>query len=206
MATVLITGANRGIGLALARRYAGRGDRVIGVCRHASDALVQTGVTHIIVLEGINAFPPAAVYRAIVLRPGGRLRRDPSVYASDLERRYAAHDFVAARVTASWDAERGVLTLRADEGLLQELQISALFVKGIHTHADGTKGHYHIQITASGVGELGMNSEAELFKKVPEVDLLDALRHTNDDNVVITIRGIGEMTPRNPNSKIRVKL
>ena len=46
------------------------------------------------------------------------------------------------------------------------------------------------------------DSEAELFKKVPEVDLLDALRHTNDDNVVITIRGIGEMTPRNPNSKI----
>jgi hypothetical protein len=79
-----------------------------------------------IVLEGITAFPPAAVYRAIVLRPGGRLRRDPSVYASDLERRYAAHDFVAARVTASWDAERGVLTLHADEGRLQELQIEGV--------------------------------------------------------------------------------
>src|SRR6185369_46960 len=54
--------------------------------------------------------------------------------------------------------------------LLQELQISALFVKGIHTHGDGTKGHYHVQITASGVGELGMNSEAELFKKIPNID------------------------------------
>ena len=37
-----------------------------------------------------------------------------------------------------------------------------------------------------------------MFKKIPEVDLIDALRQTNDDNVVITIRGIGEMTPRNP--------
>jgi len=34
------------------------------------------------------------------------------------------------------------------------------------------------------------------------VDLLDALRQTSDDNVVITIRGIGEMTPRNAGSKI----
>jgi NAD(P)-dependent dehydrogenase (short-subunit alcohol dehydrogenase family) len=43
MATVLITGANRGIGLALARQYAARGDRVIGVCRHPGDALAQAG-------------------------------------------------------------------------------------------------------------------------------------------------------------------
>jgi len=43
MATILITGANRGIGLALARQYAARGEQVIGVCRHASEALAQTG-------------------------------------------------------------------------------------------------------------------------------------------------------------------
>jgi NAD(P)-dependent dehydrogenase (short-subunit alcohol dehydrogenase family) len=43
MATILITGANRGIGLALAGQYAARGDTVIGVCRHASDALAETG-------------------------------------------------------------------------------------------------------------------------------------------------------------------
>jgi NAD(P)-dependent dehydrogenase (short-subunit alcohol dehydrogenase family) len=39
MATVLVTGANRGIGLALVRRLAGRGNRVIGVCRQASAEL-----------------------------------------------------------------------------------------------------------------------------------------------------------------------
>lgn len=41
---VLVTGANRGIGLELCRQFAARGDRVIGVCRQASDPLEATGV------------------------------------------------------------------------------------------------------------------------------------------------------------------
>ena len=43
METVLITGANRGIGLALAQAHAARGDKVIGVCRKESAALRATG-------------------------------------------------------------------------------------------------------------------------------------------------------------------
>ena len=50
-----------------------------------------------------------------------------------------------------------------------------------------------MQITASGVGELGMNSEAELFKKIPNIDELDQFRDLNDKWIVITLRGIGEM-------------
>lgn len=90
--------------------------------------------------------------------------------------------------------------------LLKELQISALFVKGIHTHKDNSKGHYHIQITASGVGELGVNSEAELFKKIPNIDDLDQFQSLTDKWVVITLRGIGEMvgvkTLANPQNRI----
>ncbi len=50
MATVVITGANRGIGLALAEAYAKRGDKVIAVVRRSSpkldatDAEVHSGV------------------------------------------------------------------------------------------------------------------------------------------------------------------
>ncbi len=44
MATVLITGANRGIGLELCRQYHARGDDVIAVCRHASPELEAIGV------------------------------------------------------------------------------------------------------------------------------------------------------------------
>jgi hypothetical protein len=102
---------------------------------------------------------------------------------------------------------RSNLTIRIPRAALPAnlpaaLASSALFVKGKFQHAANDFGYFHLQITASGLDKPTTDSEAELFKKIPEVDLLDALRHTNDDNVVITIRGIGEMTPRNPNSKI----
>ena len=44
MATWVVTGANRGIGLALCRHLVARGDEVIGVCRRSSDALDALGI------------------------------------------------------------------------------------------------------------------------------------------------------------------
>jgi len=44
MPTTLITGANRGIGLALAAHHAARGEHVIGVCRQSSRELAALGV------------------------------------------------------------------------------------------------------------------------------------------------------------------
>ena len=44
MATVLVTGANRGIGLEYCRQLSARGDHVIAVCRNASRELSSLGV------------------------------------------------------------------------------------------------------------------------------------------------------------------
>jgi choline dehydrogenase-like flavoprotein len=85
---------------------------------------------------------------------------------------------------------------------VRALQASALFVKGQHTHTDGTVGRFHLQITAAGLEQPGTNSEAELFKKIPDLETLDAMRQADDESVVITIRGIGEMEPQNPASNI----
>lgn len=60
MSTVLITGANRGIGLALAQHYRNRGERVIAVCRHASEALERTGAQ---VESGVDVRDDAALAR-----------------------------------------------------------------------------------------------------------------------------------------------
>ncbi|HET7238049.1 MAG TPA: GMC oxidoreductase, partial [Terrimicrobiaceae bacterium] len=87
-------------------------------------------------------------------------------------------------------------------GLPTALASSALFVKGRFEHAPNDFSYFHLQITASGLDRPSTDSEAELFKKIPEVELIDALRLSNDSNVVITIRGIGQMMPGNPGSKV----
>jgi NAD(P)-dependent dehydrogenase (short-subunit alcohol dehydrogenase family) len=56
--TVVITGANRGIGLEMARVWKERGDEVIAVCRKASDELNGLGVR---VIEGIDVSKPTDV-------------------------------------------------------------------------------------------------------------------------------------------------
>lgn len=91
-------------------------------------------------------------------------------------------------------------SLPADVGT--ELQASALFVKGVHTCADGSTSHFHLQITAAGLETPSSDSEAELFKKNPDVDLFERFRTVTDNTVVITIRGIGEMQPHNPDSRV----
>lgn len=91
------------------------------------------------------------------------------------------------------------------------LEASALLVKGRHPFKkpDGSPdgvGHFHFQITASGLGAGGGNSEAELFKKIPDIDTFDAHKHASDTHIVITIRGIGEMVPNNGASNITLDL
>ena len=52
---IVITGANRGIGLALTKAYLARGDTVIALCRNSSDELRQTGAQ---VYSGIDLASP----------------------------------------------------------------------------------------------------------------------------------------------------
>lgn len=91
---------------------------------------------------------------------------------------------------------------------IKALQSSALLVKGEHKFKrsdgtdDGTVGHFHFQITASGLGNTDTNSEAELFQKVPDIDTVNQHLYATDSHVVITIRGIGEMQAGNPNSNV----
>lgn len=58
MATIVITGANRGIGLELARQCQARGDHVIAAVREASNELSEAGVETI---EGVEVTDDASV-------------------------------------------------------------------------------------------------------------------------------------------------
>lgn len=58
---VVITGANRGIGLELARQWHQRGDTVTALCRAASDELKALGVT---IIEGVDVTDDISIGKA----------------------------------------------------------------------------------------------------------------------------------------------
>ena len=55
---VVITGANRGVGLELARHYAAEGCEVIGVCRQSSDELASVAAQ---VIDGVDVTTDAGI-------------------------------------------------------------------------------------------------------------------------------------------------
>ncbi|GEK46739.1 SDR family oxidoreductase [Halomonas pacifica] len=61
--TVLITGANRGVGLALARHYHAAGWAVIGVCRSGGEAAAELAEIAETLIEGIDVTRPEDVAR-----------------------------------------------------------------------------------------------------------------------------------------------
>jgi NAD(P)-dependent dehydrogenase (short-subunit alcohol dehydrogenase family) len=67
MKTALITGANRGIGLALTQDYLAQGWRVIGVCRTASAELTATDAQ---VIAGIDVTSEAAMSELVAQLKG----------------------------------------------------------------------------------------------------------------------------------------
>lgn len=80
---IVITGANRGIGLALVKQYRERGERVFGVCRHVSDDLVGTGASvigevDVATIDGIQRMQEAlsGVKIDVLINNAGILRNE----------------------------------------------------------------------------------------------------------------------------------
>jgi NAD(P)-dependent dehydrogenase (short-subunit alcohol dehydrogenase family) len=119
MATFALTGANRGIGLALTRALLARGDSVVAICRHSSPELDATGAS---VLTGVDVTDEASVAslpRAlagtridVLLNNAGILERDrlESFDAAALQRQIEVNAFGPLRLT------RALLPLLAPNG------------------------------------------------------------------------------------------
>ena len=108
MATVLVTGSNRGIGLDLCRQYQARGDEVIAVCRSATPELSDLGVRvidNIDVADGNDvdklAGDLAGVNLDILLNNAGILRSDTidSVDFDSMMEQYSVNTLGPLRVT-----------------------------------------------------------------------------------------------------------
>lgn len=84
------------------------------------------------------------------------------------------------------------------------LQTSALLLRGRHTHADRAYGHFHLQITAAGLTSPDSDFEYQLRSTVVDIDSIDQYRRADENHIVISIRGVGEMRPETAGSSVEL--
>jgi NAD(P)-dependent dehydrogenase (short-subunit alcohol dehydrogenase family) len=110
MSKILITGANRGIGLEMVRQYTDRGDEVIAVCRQSSPDLDATGAR---VIDGVDVTSDESVKRLALALDGllidrlvnnaGILERNSleEFDAESIERQFRVNAVAPLRVTCA---------------------------------------------------------------------------------------------------------
>ena len=88
---------------------------------------------------------------------------------------------------------------------LERLEVAALQVRCRVRHDDGSIGHFHLQLTASGTPSNDANADREMFQKVPDLDHYRRFTEEELDEVVpMAIRAIAEMEPQNGGSFVRL--
>ena len=83
-------------------------------------------VVRSIEVHGATAYDLKSILRILRVKPGAELRRPPAALAETLERRYHIIGFPAARVTASFDAATGTLSVDVDEGRLATVEVDGI--------------------------------------------------------------------------------
>jgi NAD(P)-dependent dehydrogenase (short-subunit alcohol dehydrogenase family) len=137
MSTVVVTGANRGLGLELARVYAGRGDRVIAGCRNpaAADELVRL-TEHVHALDIGDEQSIAGFIAAI-----GEQAVDVVVNNAGID----------ARNLGAADSERDVLT-QTPQQLMRQIEVNAvgpwLLSRGLLPHLRRSGGPRIANVTS----------------------------------------------------------
>lgn len=170
MATVLITGGNRGIGLELVRQYIDRGDDVIAACRKASKELEATGAE---IIEGVDVADGDAVAKLartlgdrqidILLNNAGILRSDSFGdidYEAMLEQ-YRVNTLGPLRV---------VEALGDNLGQGSKIAIVSSRVGSIEDNSSG--GNYGYRASKTAVNQVGMNLKHEFESRGVAVALL----------------------------------
>jgi outer membrane protein assembly factor BamA len=87
----------------------------------------QTGpVLNELILEGATVFSAEDVLWLLNLRKGDSMPGSPEDVAGLMQQRYESEGYAAAKVEASYDPASGRLTLRVDEGRIDEIEIQGL--------------------------------------------------------------------------------
>lgn len=191
MHTVLITGANRGIGLAFAQHYTARGDRVIATCRRSSPALDATGAQ---VESGIDVTDDAAL--AALARRLGDTRLDTLVLNAGI----LAKESLGEIDAAGFDSLRrqfevnALGPLRVAQALLGQLADGAkigIVTSRMGSIADnGSGGYYGYRASKAAVNAIGKSLAVDLKPRGVAVFLLHPGYVATD-----MVGGKGDLTP-----------
>lgn len=191
MHTVLITGANRGIGLAFAQHYTARGDRVIATCRRSSPALDATGAQ---VESGIDVTDDAAL--AALARRLGDTRLDTLVLNAGI----LAKESLGEIDAAGFDSLRrqfevnALGPLRVAQALLGQLADGAkigIVTSRMGSIADnGSGGYYGYRASKAAVNAIGKSLAVDLKPRGVAVFLLHPGFVATD-----MVGGKGDLTP-----------
>ena len=169
MARVVITGANKGIGLELARQLSERGDEVIATVRQTSTELSDLDVE---VVEGIDVADDEAVARLASTLEGRTI--DVLINNAGILSREGLHDL-------DWDAIRDQFEtntlgpLRVTRALLPNLADGAkvaILSSRMGSLAQNAGGSYAYRISKTAVNMVGSNLAIDLKDRGIAVVLL----------------------------------
>jgi len=170
MTTILVTGANRGIGLALCRQLSERGDAVIAACRHSNPELDGLGVR---VIDGVDVTDDASVAALrdalgdekidVLVNNAGILRSDTldTVDYDDMIDQYQVNTIAPLRVT------RALL-----DNLAEGARV-AIVTSRVGSIADnGSGNNYGYRCSKTAANMVGMNLHHDLSPRGIAVGLL----------------------------------
>ena len=170
MATVLVTGANRGIGLQLCRQFAERGDEVIAVCRETSDELSELGVR---IIDGIDVGDGNAVEALrqkldgmpidVLVNNAGILRRDTfgDIDYESMAEQYRVNTLGPLRVTEA-----------LSENLHEGSKVAIVSSRVGSIEDNGSGGHYGYRASKAAVNMIGTNLKHEFIPRKIAVAIL----------------------------------
>jgi NAD(P)-dependent dehydrogenase (short-subunit alcohol dehydrogenase family) len=170
LATVLVTGANRGIGLQLCKQFADRGDDVVAICRETTPELGELGVR---IIDGVDVGSGAAVdvlrqelgnlQIDVLINNAGILLRDKfgDIDYDDLTEQYRINTLGPLRVTEA-------LADRLHSG--SKVAIVSSRVGSIDDNSSG--GNYGYRASKAAVNMIGTNLKHELLPRGIAVALL----------------------------------
>jgi NAD(P)-dependent dehydrogenase (short-subunit alcohol dehydrogenase family) len=174
MATTLVTGANRGIGLALCRLLKERGDQVTAVCRQTSTALDALGVEVVAAVDVTSDDAVATLGRRVAERQIDLLILNAGILSHDgVSRIDPALDLDSVRAQFEVNA---LAPLRVARQLVPGLKSGAkiaLMTSRMGSIGDnGSGGSYGYRMSKAAMNAMGMSLARDLKSRGIAVAIL----------------------------------